>query len=224
MKVTQIAIDGPAGAGKSTAAKAVAEQLGFLYIDTGAMYRAIALLAIRQGIAFDDTSRLTALAETAEIHLYAAPGSCGVVLNGEDVSQEIRKPEVGNAASPVSAVLGVRHALVRKQQQLASTQPVVMDGRDVGTVVLPAAQLKIFLSSSPHIRAQRRAQELAERGFCVDAATIEKEMIERDQRDSTRAHSPLRQAPDAVVIDNSFLEASDVQARILALVKEREQI
>jgi len=221
MTVRQIAIDGPAGAGKSTAAKAVADSLGYLYIDTGAMYRAIALLALRQGIAFDDEARLAALAESADLQLLPAKAGCRVLLDGEDVSLEIRRPEVGNAASPVSALPGVRKALVARQQQLASTQPVVMDGRDVGTVVMPQAELKIFLVSSPRVRAERRALELQEKGFDVDVDTIEKEMKERDLRDSTRAHSPLVQAEDAVVIDNSLLEAEDVLEKILELVKER---
>ncbi len=154
-----IAIDGPAGAGKSTVAKQLAQKLGYLYIDTGAMYRAVALAALRDGIAFDDADRLTELAGRAVIDLNAADGAYSVFLNGEDVSEAIRLPEVGAAASPVSAVSGVRQHLLRQQRRMASEGCVIMDGRDIGTVVLPDADLKIFLTASLEERAKRRFLE-----------------------------------------------------------------
>lgn len=215
-KCRQIAIDGPAGAGKSTVAKRIAEQLGWLYIDTGAMYRAVALLALRRGVALDDAAALTALAERAKIDLLPAKQGCRVLLDGEDVSTEIRLPEVGNAASPVSAVAGVRQALVRQQQELAASRPVVMDGRDIGTVVLPDAPCKVFLTASPQIRAARRSAELKAKGLPADLQQIEQEMRERDARDSNRKYSPLRQAADAHFLDSSTLDIDAVVAQIIA--------
>ncbi len=215
----QIAIDGPAGAGKSTAAKLVADQLGYLYIDTGAMYRAVALLALRAGIALDDGENLTSLAETMDLVLECAPGGCRVLAEGEDISQAIRLPEVGNAASPVSAVAGVRQALVARQQALAASLPVVMDGRDIGTVVLPDAECKIYLTASPRVRAERRARELLEKGLAADVDQIEQEIAERDRRDMNRAHSPLRQAEGAELLDNSCLSLAQVVAEIIRIAK-----
>lgn len=216
----QIAIDGPAGAGKSTVAKRVAEKLGWLYVDTGAMYRAVALLALRQGVSFDDGAALTALAQTARIELLPAAQGCRVLLDGEDVSEAIRMPEVGSAASPVSAVSGVRRALVAQQQAMAAAKPVVMDGRDIGTVVLPDAPCKVFLTASPQVRARRRALELQAKGIKADVDEIAADIAARDQRDSSRAHSPLRQADDARLLDSSACSIDEVVAQIIAWAEE----
>lgn len=221
MTARQIAIDGPAGAGKSTTAKLVAARLGYLYIDTGAMYRAVALLALRQGIAVDDAQRLTALAEQADIRLTpAADVGCRVFVGEEEVTQDIRRPEVGEAASPVSAVPGVRRALVKRQQAMAAARPVVMDGRDIGTVVLPQAECKIFLTASPRVRAERRTAELRARGIAADIDAVERDIVIRDQRDSSRAASPLKQAENAVLLDNSRMKLAQVVEKIIALAGE----
>ena len=221
MTARQIAIDGPAGAGKSTVAKITADRLGYLYIDTGAMYRAAALLALEQGVAFDDAPALAELVRTNEIDLQPAPSGCRVLLNGRDVSADIRLPEVGNAASPVSAVPEVRELLVARQQELAKARPVVMDGRDIGTVVLPEAECKIFLTASTRVRALRRANELRLKGLPIDLEQVEREIEERDRRDSTRAVSPLRQAEDAVLLDSSDMGIEEVVSRIISLAEGR---
>ena len=219
MTAAQIAIDGPAGAGKSTVAKLIADRLGYLYIDTGAMYRAVALLALEQGVAFDDAEGLTELIRGNEISLEPAASGCRVLINGKDVSRDIRLPEVGNAASPVSAVAEVRSLLVAMQQELAARRPVVMDGRDIGTVVLPDAACKIFLTASPRVRALRRAKELQQKGLTADIDQVEREIRERDERDSTRAASPLRQAEDAVLVDSSDMSIEEVVCRIIELAE-----
>lgn len=220
MTARQIAIDGPAGAGKSTVAKLVADRLGYLYIDTGAMYRALALLALEQGVAVDDGPGLTSLARWADLRLEPAHNGCRVLLEGRDVSLDIRRPEIGNAASPVSAVAEVRLELVRRQQALAASQPVVMDGRDICAVVLPHAGCKVFLTADPGVRALRRQSELRRRGVEADLAQIEREMRERDQRDSTRAASPLRQAADAVLLDTSSMTIPEVVERVVELARQ----
>jgi len=216
----QIAIDGPAGAGKSTVARLVADRLGYLYIDTGAMYRAVALLALRAGVALDDAENLTSLAEGMDLELASAPGGCRVLAEGEDITVAIRLPEVGNAASPVSAVAGVRKALVARQQALAAMGAVVMDGRDIGTVVLPEAACKIYLTASPQVRAERRTRELLGKGITADPEQIEQELMQRDQRDMNREHSPLCQAKDAVLLDSSGLTIDQVVERIVAIAEE----
>lgn len=219
MTAKQIAIDGPSAAGKSTAAKAIAEKMGYLYIDTGAMYRAVALMAIRSNIAFDDAKALTELTAKIDINLQNTADGYKIYVDGEDVSEAIRLPEVGNAASPVSAVQGVRDLLVKMQQQMARTRPVVMDGRDIGTVVLPDAECKIFLTADAHERARRRTLELAEKGIDADIDQIEQDIIARDQRDSSRSNSPLKQADDAYLLDSSNMSAEEVIATILALAE-----
>ncbi|MCR4962712.1 MAG: (d)CMP kinase [Firmicutes bacterium] len=222
MVAKQIAIDGPAGAGKSTVAKALAARLGYLYIDTGAMYRCIAWLALQQGIDLSDEAALTALAETARVDLVNGAGGYRVYCNDQDVSEEIRRPQVGAAASPVSAVDGVRRALVRQQQALAARGCVVMDGRDIGTKVLPHAQCKIFLTAPLSVRAARRASELRDKGLDVDISQIEAEIAERDRRDSTRANSPLIQAADAIYVDTGDMTVEQVIDHLLQLAKQGE--
>ena len=217
-KTITIAIDGPAGAGKSTLARRLAGRLGFLYIDTGAMYRAVALWARRLGVAWDDAARLEQLARESRIEL----GPDGrVSLNGEDVSEAIRDPEISEGASRVSAIPGVRRALVEKQQQMGRQASVVMEGRDIGTVVFPEAEVKIYLDATPEERARRRMKDLAARGVAADFAQVLEEMKRRDQRDSTRADSPLRQAPYAIYVDSTGMSEDEVEQALLKIVRER---
>lgn len=213
-----VAIDGPAGAGKSTIARSVAAKLGFIYIDTGAMYRAIALWAQRTGVDWSDMHRLEQLAISAQI---ALPGPGQVLLNGEDVSEAIRNPEISEGASKVAAVPAVRRALVEKQRALSTENSVVMEGRDIGTVVFPEAAVKVYLDASVEVRADRRARELVARGAEVKAEDLEREIEDRDRRDRARPHSPLMQAPDAVYIDSSSSTAAEVEEEILKLVRAR---
>jgi cytidylate kinase len=213
-----VAIDGPAGAGKSTLAKRVADKLGFVYINSGAMYRAIALWALRLGIATSDMHRLEQLANEASIEL--PPGEeHRVVLNGEDVSEAIREPKVSQAASQISAIPAVRRALLQVQRDMAKKNSVVMEGRDIGSVVFPEAQVKIFLDADPIERAKRRAIEL--HGHEEEVETIAQELHKRDQRDRTRTEAPLVQAPDAQLIDSTGLSLDEVEEIILRLVRAR---
>ncbi len=214
-----IAIDGPAGAGKSTIARNVAAKLGFLYIDTGAMYRAIALWATRAGVAYDDMHRLEQLALQAEITL--DPTSRSINLNGEDVTEAIRAPEISAAASKVAAVPGVRRALVEKQRHMSESSNIVMEGRDIGSVVFPDAAVKIFLDAPTDVRAHRRTRELAVTGRNVSSDTTVQAMEERDRRDRTRAEAPLMQAPDAVYLDSGSLSIDEVEEAVLKIVRER---
>jgi len=214
-----IAIDGPAGAGKSTIARRVASRLGFVYIDTGAMYRAVGLWALRAGVDLEDMHRLEQLAAAARIEF--APGSGRVFLNGEDVTEAIRTPEVASAASRISVYGGVRRAMVAEQRRIGRETSVVMEGRDIGTVVFPDADVKIFLDAAPQVRAERRLRELRERGQSADAAQVAAELEERDRRDRNRAESPLVQAPDAVYLDTTRLGIEEVEEAVLKLVRER---
>jgi cytidylate kinase len=214
-----VAIDGPAGAGKSTLARRVAGKLGFLYINTGAMYRAVALWALRLNVATSDMHRLEQLAEAAQIEL--AMQDDRVLLNGEDVSEAIREPQVSQAASQVSAVPGVRRALLALQRKMAETSSVVMEGRDIGSVVFPKAQVKIFLDADPQERARRRALELAQDGQNASVDAVAGELIQRDERDRTRKEAPLVQAPDAQLVDTTGLTLDEVEEIILRLVRAR---
>ena len=209
-----VAIDGPAGAGKSTLARRIAGKLGYLYIDTGAMYRAVALWALRANVAVSDMHRLEQLAHEANIEF--EPGSTRVLLNGEDVTQAIRAPEIGEAASQVSLVPAVRRALVAKQREIGERASVVMEGRDIGSVVFPDATVKIFLDAHPEVRTGRRAVETA-----LPAALVGEQIRERDQRDQTRAESPLVQAPDAVYVDTTGLSIDEAEEALLKIVRGR---
>lgn len=214
-----IAIDGPAGAGKSTIAKGLAAKLGYIYIDTGAMYRAIAWLALQRGVAVDDKAALTALAAEADIDMRVEGGENIILLDGRDISSEIRSPEVSAAASPVSAVAGVRTHLVEQQRRLAARGNVVLDGRDIGTVVLPDADCKIFLTASLEERACRRWREFQARGVEIDLEQVRQDIETRDHRDSHRENSPLRQADDAILLDSTGMSIDEVLEKTLLLAK-----
>lgn len=214
-----VAIDGPAGAGKSTLAKRVAEKLGFVYINSGAMYRAIALWAIRLGVSLSDMHRLEQLAKEAKIELGTAEGR--VFLNGEDITEAIREARISAAASKVSAVPGVRRALLAVQRRMAEQNSVVMEGRDIGSVVFPRAQVKIFLDAEPKERARRRALELQQRGQGTDVHVVAGELQERDKRDRSRSEAPLVQAPDAELVDTTGLSLDEVEEIVLKLVRTR---
>ena len=215
-----IAIDGPSGAGKSSAAKLAAAKLGFIYVDTGAMYRAIGVAALRRGIDTQDKDGVIAMLPELEISLAFLEGEQHVLLNGEDVSREIRLPQASMAASHVSALPEVRAFLLDLQRRLAAENDCIMDGRDIGTVILPDAGLKIYLTASPEIRAKRRYDELIARGTPQDYDELLQEIIQRDYNDMHRETSPLKQAEDAVLLDSSDLTLEQVVDRICALAKE----
>lgn len=219
--MTNIAIDGPAGAGKSTIAKKVAKQLSFIYVDTGAMYRAMALYLYRKGISAEDPEKIAAACGGAGISIEYRDGEQVVLLGDENVNPYLRTEEVSAMASKSSAVPQVRVRLVQLQQELAASQNVVMDGRDIGTVVLPHAQVKIYLTASVAVRARRRFLELQEKGEPAVYETIAAEIAERDHRDMTREVSPLKQADDAVLVDTSDMTIDEVTERILSIVREK---
>ena len=221
MRHFNIAIDGPAGAGKSTIAKAAAKKLGFIYVDTGAMYRAMAVYFLDRGIGSQEEEKIREACNSAEITIRHEDGRQQVFLNGENVSGRIRTQEVGEMASRISVYLPVREKLVKLQQQLAKTSQVIMDGRDIGTCVLPDAQANIYLTASTRVRAERRLKELLEKGLECSLEEIEEEIKERDYRDMHREQSPLRQAEDAVLLDTSQMDPEQVTERIIAIAKER---
>jgi cytidylate kinase len=217
----QIAIDGPVAAGKSTIARLVADKLGLTYIDTGAMYRALAWAAQRQGITADAPARAKALLDQVQIELRPRPGGVNeVVVDGVDITGEIRTPEIGQLASQLSALPAVRERMVARQQEMARGGGVVMEGRDIQTVVLPEAEVKIFLIAPPEERAHRRCLELREKGLPADYETVLADLRERDQRDSTREHAPLQTAPDAIILDSNGLTIAQVVERVLCLVAQ----
>lgn len=210
----RIAIDGPAGAGKSTVARRVAQALGYTYVDTGAMYRALAWAVQGQGLSLADIKAVCTLAETLPIEL-TRDGR--VLADGEDVTGLIRTPEISNLTSPLSALPCVRHRLAGLQQEMGARGGVVMEGRDIGTVVLPDAEVKVFLTASLEERARRRQEELAERGIATDRDELQREIAARDQRDGSRDVAPMVPAEDAVLLDSDALSVDEVVARILAL-------
>ena len=216
---TNIAIDGPAGAGKSTIAKRVAKELSFIYVDTGAMYRAMALYLLKHEIPMEDAEAIAESCQDASISIRYKNGEQQVILNGENVTALLRAEEVGNMASVSSANPSVRKKLVSLQQELAASADVVMDGRDIGTVVLPDANVKIYLTASSRTRAMRRYQELQQKGETCDLDAIEADIKERDYRDMHREISPLRQAEDAVLVDSSEMTIEQVVERILSLCR-----
>jgi cytidylate kinase len=223
-----VAIDGPAGAGKSTVTRRVAERLGYVIVDTGALYRVVALAAQRDGTDFDDAAGASVLAERlvseGAVELKRAPdGAQQVWLRGEDVSSAIRRQDIGQGASKVSAHPGVRHALLEMQRAAGRTGGVVLEGRDIGTVVFPDAEAKFFLTASVDVRAQRRHDELAARGTPPSLGEVKTEVVERDRRDSSRPVAPLRQADDAVLVDSSALSIEQVTEHIVAAVRAVER-
>ena len=219
--IYNIAIDGPAGAGKSTIARRVAKELSFIYVDTGAMYRAMALYLLRREVNKDDTEQIGNICQDAEISIEYQNGEQIVLLNDENVNSYLRTEEVGNMASVSSAVPRVREKLLSLQRKLAKDMSVVMDGRDIGTTILPDADVKIYLTASSLTRARRRYLELQEKGTVCNLDDIQKDIEERDQRDMNREISPLRQAKDAVLVDSSDLTIQQVVDRILQIFRSK---
>jgi len=220
-----VAIDGPAAAGKSTVARALAQRHGLAYLDTGAMYRAIAVEAMRRGIEVDDGPALTALASEVSVTFEHEAGSAlptKVLVDGRDVTRDIRNPEADSAVSPVSAVAGVRAALVDQQRRIAAmTEHTVLEGRDIGTVVFPDAEVKVFLTASTHERANRRTIDMVDRGVAMTHEEVKEKLESRDAFDSTREASPLACAPDAFELDTTGMSVDEVVAAIGALVEEK---
>jgi len=219
--IYNIAIDGPAGAGKSTIARRVAKELAFVYVDTGAMYRAMALYLIRSGAGKEDVKEFGRLCQGADISIEYRDGEQTVILNGENVTPLLRTEEVGNMASVSSADPKVREKLLDLQRKLASSMSVVMDGRDIGTTILPDADVKIYLTASSRKRAERRYKELTEQGMSCCLDEISRDIEERDRRDMNREISPLRQAEDAVLVDSSDMTIEEVTERILQICREK---
>lgn len=214
-----VAIDGPAGAGKSTIAKLVAKEKGYIYVDTGAMYRALAVHFLEKGIAAEDTAGIIAAAREAEVSIRYEEGVQQVYLNGENISSRLRTEEVGNMASMTSLVPEVRERLLELQRSLAREKDVIMDGRDIGTNILPGADVKIYLTASVETRARRRYEELIEKGAACDYQEIAKDIQERDDRDMNREVAPLRQAADAVLVDSSDMTIAEVVEKIAGLCR-----
>ncbi|MBO6259838.1 MAG: (d)CMP kinase [Lachnospiraceae bacterium] len=220
-QIYAVAIDGPAGAGKSTIAKRLSSGLGVIYVDTGAMYRAMALYMIKKGISAEDNDGISKACQDADISIDFVNGEQVVLLNGENVNGLIRTEEVSRMASISSKNPDVRTKLVELQRKLAKSKSVVMDGRDIGTVVLPDAKVKIYLTASSAVRAKRRYDELTAKGEKCDLAVIEADIIERDERDMNREIAPLKQADDAVLVDTSDMGIDEVHQRLLDIVNEK---
>ncbi len=221
--VINVAIDGPGGAGKSTSARAAAKELGYIYVDTGALYRAVGVNALRKGIDTKDKAAVAASVEGISVDLVFENGEQKVLLNGEDVSVEIRTPPASMAASAVSAVPEVRAFLFDLQRDIASRNNCIMDGRDIGTVVLPDAQVKIFLTASAEERAQRRYKELQAKGSTVSYQAVLDELIERDYNDSHREIAPLKPAEDSVLLDTTGVSLEGQVEKIISIIKEKVQ-
>ncbi len=216
-----IAIDGPAAAGKSTVARRLAKELGFLYVDTGALYRSIGYCAHTKGVATDNASAVISLLPEIKVELKYVEGVQRILLNGKDVSAEIRLPEMSMAASNVSAIPEVRAFLLELQRSIARENSVVMDGRDIATVVLPDAEIKFFLTASPEVRTRRRLLEFEQKGQKMDFDTLLAETKQRDYNDSHRAAAPLKQADDAILIDNTEYDFEQTVEKMLNIVKEK---
>ena len=218
-----IAIDGPVGSGKSTVARRVAELLGYMHLDSGAMYRAVGWKALCEQVPLDSPEQLSALASRVRIDLVPRDGKQYVILDGEDITEWIRTPEVSHAASMVAVVPGVRHPLVSEQRRAGAQGGVVMEGRDIGSVVFSHADLKIYLDASPEARAQRRWQELHDKGEASDPLIVLAEVLERDRRDREREVSPLVRAADAVLVDNTAMDAEETARVIVLLAQEKSK-
>jgi CMP/dCMP kinase len=217
-----ITIDGPVGSGKSTVARRVADLMNYVYLDSGAMYRGVAWKALRDRVPLDSEERLAALARATRIDLISSDGGFRVLVDGTEVTGQIRSPAVAQAASKVAVVAGVRSVLVAEQRRAAGNGGVVMEGRDIGTVVLPDADLKIFLDASMEVRAERRRLEHAQKGELLDFSDVLEEVRQRDKRDRERAVSPLRRADDAVLVDNTAMSAEETARLIVLVARERE--
>lgn len=218
-----VAIDGPAGAGKSTIAKAVAKELNLIYVDTGAMYRAVALFMLREGVDLSDTEAIIEKCQQADVTIGYEDGVQVVFLNGENVNPYLRTEQVGETASVISPIPEVRRKMVALQKELAAGSDCIMDGRDIGTCVLPKAQLKIYLTASSDVRARRRYDELTAKGESCDLQKIKADIEDRDYRDMHREESPLRQADDAAVVDTSDMTVEEVISVIIKLCEGRRQ-
>ena len=217
-----VAIDGPSGAGKSSLARRAAAQLQFLYVDTGAIYRSIAWYALQEKVSLESAQEIAALLPGLQLSVsYGEDGLQHMLINGVDITEQIRLPEVSAASSKVAAVPAVREYLLEMQRQLAREHNVIMDGRDIGTVVLPEADCKIFLTASAQVRARRRCTELAERGTPVAYETVLEDMQRRDEQDRTRAVAPLQQAKDAVLLDTSALNFEESARALVQIIKEK---
>lgn len=223
MKKPIVAIDGPAGAGKSTVARMVADRLGYLYIDTGAMYRAVAWKVLEEKLPLSDEGKITALANKLDIHFEKQDDAQHIYADSEDVTEAIRTPEATRLSSPVSAIHGVRKRMVELQRKMGEEGGIVMEGRDIGTVVFPGAEVKVFLTASATERAQRRTLELKSKGVEADVEQIAAEIRERDLRDSSRKHAPLKQASDAVLIETDSMSAEQVAEAIVNIHNEKVQ-
>lgn len=223
MATFKIAIDGPAGAGKSTVAKAVAQKLGMIYIDTGAMYRAVGLGAVRGGIDTSNAKAVEEILDMLDIGICHSDEGQQIYLNGENVSKEIRLPEISVAASNVAVIPAVRLKLVEVQRALAEKTDVIMDGRDIGTYVLPDAQLKIFLTADPMARAKRRFDELCEKGVATTLDEVYRDMVYRDKNDSGREFAPLRPAEDSILVDSTELSIEETIERIEKIAAEKNR-
>ncbi len=221
MKRLIIAIDGPAASGKSTTAKLVAERLGYLHVDTGAMYRAFTLKVLQQGIDIQNAESIVQLVPRTTVRLLYKNGKQSVLLDGVDVSEEIRRPKVTKAVSAVSSISEVRALMVREQQAMGKQSGIVLEGRDIGTVVFPNADVKVFMIADARERARRRSKELAERGTDIPLEELEKEIVDRDKKDTNRAISPLKQAKDAVVLDTTKLRVEEQVEFIVAKAMEK---
>ena len=219
--IYNVAIDGPAGSGKSTVAKLLAKQNNILYLDTGAMYRACAYKALSTGVSVTDGDAVSRLVENIDLTVRHENGEQHTILDGVDVSTEIRRPEISMAASTISTNQAVRRKMVEKQREIAKKTTCVLDGRDIGTVVLPNADFKFFLTARPEVRAKRRYDELKAKGYDVELAALEEELALRDQQDSTREISPLKQAPDAVLVDTSDMTVEEVVTYIRSKIQEK---
>ena len=218
-----IAIDGPAGAGKSTIARRTAQELSFIYVDTGALYRALAVFLVDEGVSPEDTEKVNEAVKSVKVLIAYENGEQQVLVNGKNVTDRLRAESVGNMASTISAIPAVRAALLDLQRDLAKAHDVLMDGRDIGTNVLPDAELKIYLTASVETRAERRYRDLQEKGVEKPLSEIKKEIEERDHRDMTRAIAPLKQAEDAVYLDTSHMNIDEVVEAIRKLYRERKK-
>jgi len=219
-----VAIDGPAGSGKSSTAKEVAKRLGFTYVDTGAMYRAITLLAIRRKVSPENSELVVALADLIDIQFRWENGDLRTLLNGEDVSDEIRSAEVAQAVSPVSAIAGVREIMVKRQREMSRENNIVMEGRDIGTNVFPKADFKFYVTADVEVRARRRIGDYQKIGQNLSWEEIVEEIKKRDRIDSSRTHSPLKKAEDAVIIDTTHLTFEEQVEKIIEIVKNRPEM